>query len=419
MKESLRIETTEYAGKCVSGKSCAFRCSGMCSSCGRCMNAALARGTDERKTRMLIYPEDFAADKNGEGLGAAFDVGTTTVVGMLWDMKTGEQLAAAAKTNPQIEFGRDVISRITACGREGENLQQLRDRITGCMRGLLEELCAKADQPVSEIHKVTVCGNTTMSHIFAGYSPMSLALAPFTPAYEGPLKLTANEADLNIEACVTVLPNIAGHVGGDITAGIIATEILAEPGLVVMIDIGTNGEIVLRDGEKNRNFACSTAAGPAFEGNPKMRGSELIDAVARMLDAGAIDKTGKLVKAENASVTQKDIREVQLAKGAILAGIRLLLNKAERTAGEIDKIIIAGAFGNYIDKKSALRIGLLPEVPEDRIVTTGNAAGAGVSMTLVSAKAMQLATEIPQMVEHVELADEPDFQTVFLGAMGF
>lgn len=467
-----------------------FKCTGVCSKCGRCRDSAMVHGANDRKTKMLTYPEGFTADKEEDGLGAAFDIGTTTVVGMLWNLKTGEQIATAARTNPQNEFGMDVISRITYCGEKDGNLSELRSKITGCMDEITAALCASADESREKIRRVTVCGNTTMSHLFAGYSPMTLALAPFTPAYTGKLGMTAKDALLNLsdDAEVALIPNIAGHVGGDITAGIVASRLLEMDGITLFIDIGTNGEIVLTDGK--RSSACSTAAGPAFEGAAirhgmraaagaieKIRiedgdvmfrvigkdegkdvppqgicGSGLIDAIAQMLDAGIIDKKGRLASAdeaekkgfdpllserliktengrefilvareaeENIAITQKDIREVQLAKGAIRAGTQIMLKQFGKTADDIDRVIVAGAFGNYIEKESAVKIGLLPDIAPEKIISGGNTAGAGVSMTLVCKEAMKLAEKIPSIVKHIELAEDPDFQTIYLKAMGF
>ncbi len=470
-----------------------IKCTGICAACGKCRNSAMMSGANDRKTRMLNYPEGFSADPGGKGLGVAFDIGTTTVVGMLWDMEKGEQIATAAKTNPQNQFGMDVISRITYSGRKGENLEELHEKIVTCLNEIIRELCEKAGKyTTADVVKAAICGNTTMSHIAAGYSPVSLALAPFTPAYEGMLEMTAAEAGLKIgkggDAKVIVIPNIAGHVGGDITAGIIASEILSMDGLTVFIDVGTNGEIVLTEGE--RSLTCSTAAGPAFEGAAvrcgmraatgaveKVKitdgdvlfrtigdvaaqgicGSGLIDAIAEMLDAGLIDNTGRLAAAEECGkrgfdsklserlkeaggervfvlvqgdgdltgstpeivITQKDIREVQLAKGAVSAGIQLLLKSMGRSSEDIDHVVVAGAFGNYIDKYSAVRIGLLPKISPDKIVSAGNTAGAGISMVLVNRESEDLARKIPDMVEHVELAENPDFQTVYLNEMGF
>lgn len=403
-----------------------IKCIGKCSICGRCINSAVGRGTDNRKATMLTYPEDFTADKGGSGFGAAFDIGTTTVVGMLWDLAAGEQLAAVARMNPQNQFGVDVISRITYCRKSRNALEELRNKITECMNEMVSELCSKGGTCSEKITKAVVCGNTTMSHLFAGYSPMTLALAPFAPAYEGTLRMQAAETGLNLnkDAQVTVMPNIAGHVGGDITAGILAARILETDGVTLFIDIGTNGEIVLTDGA--RSLACSTAAGPAFEGTITrngMRGSELIDAIAQMLDAGIIDKTGRLISAdqaeENMAITQKDIREVQLAKGAISAGVQIMLRKLGKTADDIDRVIVAGAFGNYINKESAVKIGILPDIAPEKIIFEGNTAGAGVSMALACGREMERAEQIPADIEHIELAAESDFQEIYLKSMNF
>ncbi|WP_415931976.1 ASKHA domain-containing protein [Zhenpiania hominis] len=462
-----------------------FKCTGVCSTCGRCKGAAMMSGANDRKTRMLAYPADFKPETGGEGLGIAFDIGTTTVVGMLWDLKKGEQIATCAKTNPQNEFGMDVISRITFCGKEGENLELLRNKITGCLNEIIAETCEKAGAQKTEIVRATVCGNTTMSHLFAGYPPMTLALAPFAPAYTGTLKMSGKEALLDIreDGTVVVLPNIAGHVGGDITAGIVASRVLDQKGLSVFIDIGTNGEIMLTDG--STSYACSTAAGPAFEGSAILHGmraatgaiervriedgevffktigecepqgicgSGLIDAIAQMIENKLISKSGRLICAEDVDkkhlneklkehlieeggerrfvliskesgedivITQNDIREVQLAKGAIAAGISLMLQEMGKNVEDIDRVIVAGAFGNYIDKESAVTIGVLPALAGEKILSAGNTAGAGVSMALASEKELELAERIPQLVKHVDLAARENFQETYLGAMAF
>lgn len=463
-----------------------LKCTGICSRCGRCKISKDDINAADRKARMLIYPADFKGD-GVQGLGAAFDIGTTTVVGMLWDLKDGVQIAAVAKANPQMEFGADVISRIAYCGNDNIRLRILREKIVSCIDEMLQQLCEKADRRTEDINRINICGNTAMSHLFAGYQVKSLATAPFVPAYEGSLELEAREAlahdielfaesktegslKLNQKARLTLLPNIAGHVGGDITAGMIAAEVLGD-GLTVFIDIGTNGEIVLADG--NNVLACSTAAGPALEGasirhgmraangaiervrivNGQVKietvggvpaagicGSGLIDAIAQMLEAGLIDETGRIMDDKNPevirgeraekrivltdmpeeiAVTQKDIRQVQMAKAAIAAGIQILLKEADRDVDDIDRVVIAGAFGNHIDIDSAVRIGLIPKVSRKKIVMAGNTAGAGVSMTLLSQAAMNLAKKLPGMVKHVELASDKDFQSTYLREMYF
>ena len=462
-----------------------IRCTGICSKCGRCQNSAMITAANDRKTRMLLYPEDFEPDRDMSGFGLAFDIGTTTVVGMLWDLETGRQMAALAKSNSQNIFGMDVISRITFSMESGDNFMLLNDTVKDCLNQIADELCSAAGILKWDITKAAICGNTTMSHLFAAYKPDGLAVSPFRPAYTGLLNLKADESGMEIspEGTVTVLPNLAGHVGGDITAGIIATRLIEKNKLTLFIDIGTNGEIVLTDGEET--LVCSTAAGPAFEGASiryGMRaangaiekvmisdgevllntigevepigicGSGLIDAVAQMLDSGIINKRGRIISKEDAekqgmapelteriadidgmsefvlfkkddgrqiTITQNDIREVQLAKGAVAAGINLMLQKIGRSAGEIEEVLIAGAFGSYIDRKSAMRIGLLPQVESEKIHSAGNAAGAGVSMALLSKKELENAEELPSIITHLELAEEKDFQNVYMKAMAF
>lgn len=472
-----------------------IKCIGICGKCGKCENTAMMSGANERKTKMLTYPKDFRPETGKKGLGAAFDIGTTTVVGMLWDLEQGEQIAACGRTNPQNEFGMDVISRIAYCGQQAGNLVALQRKIIDCLNEIIKELCEKAGAQRSEIVKITACGNTTMAHLFAGYSPETLAFVPFAPAYTGALEWTVAKdglgsrvnpaAELSVAEAgsVVLLPNIAGHVGGDITAGLAASRFLEKDGLTLFIDIGTNGEIALADGV--RRYACSTAAGPAFEGaaiRHGMRaaagaiervrikdgevffktigqqpaqgicGSGLIDAMAQMLKNGLIKKSGRLISAgdvdkagldpkfknrlvmaekerqfilawrennEGIVITQSDIREVQLAKGAIVAGIKLLLDEAGKAACDIREVMVAGAFGNYIDRESAVTIGLLPDIEGDRIHFIGNAAGCGVSMALTSDKELEIMKKIPELVEHVELAGKEDFQKAYMEAMQF
>jgi len=462
-----------------------FKCTGICSECGRCKDAGMIAGANDRKTKLLELPDDFVPAKGKEGYGMAFDIGTTTVVGMLWDIENAELLGAAAKTNPQNAHGLDVISRITFIGENKKNLSVMHDIIIECLNKITQELCGKYYISTSGIIRATVCGNTTMSHIFAGYDPASLARIPFAPAYTGTIRMDGKKAGLEMAANgeVTLIPNIAGHVGGDIVAGILASRLLSKKELTLFTDIGTNGEIVLTDG--NRSLACSTAAGPAFEGAAiyqgmraapgaieKLKiekddvlfktindvppvgicGSGLIDTIAQMIKAGLINKKGRISdpekyrQAHNGSqlaeriregeagrefvlvyktdgedivVTQKDVREVQLAKGAVSAGISIMLEQLHKQEKDIGGVIIAGAFGNFIDKESAVTIGLLPEMPLEKIFSAGNTAGAGTLMALADEREAESVSVIPSAVEHVELAADPEFQTKYLRGMAF
>lgn len=460
-----------------------FKCTGMCSLCKKCQNPNHISETDGRKSNLFFIPKDFESDTNENGYGIAFDIGTTTVVGLLWDFSRAKAVYSVSLTNPQIVYGADVISRIAFCSDEN-NLRILQQTILNCLNDIIEDICKNRNISRQSISKVFVCGNTAMSHFLLGVNPKGLASAPFKPGYFGTVSLSSEELGIHIKniGTITVLPNIAGHIGSDIAAGILAVRLEKSQGRVLFIDIGTNGEIVYFDGKKM--FACSAAAGPAFEGasiTHGMRaasgaierfritdtgfditvigntppvgicGSGLIDIIAELVRLGIVDKSGRMlsgeeyaekygqshicerlkedadgrkiiiVKKENTEdiiVTQKDIREVQLAKAAIAAGINILLQKANNKNGA-EQIFLAGAFGNYINIESAVAIGLLPDIELDKIIPVGNSAGTGTLMALASSKEMDYAGSIPENIEHINLYDEINFQTDFLNSMGF
>ncbi len=458
-----------------------FKCRGLCTECGRCKGNITSN--DKFIEIPFVYPEDFRPSNGDKGYGLALDLGTTTVVGILWDLERAEQVASYSVENFQCKYGADVISRITFATKDEGNLKLLQEEAIGSINCIIDKLCDQLGLKESEITSVALCGNTTMSHIIAGYNPRSLAFAPFQAQYEGSLRMKAEDLKLSVnqEADVTVLPNIAVHVGGDIVAGLLASRAYEFNILTLFIDFGTNGEIVLVDG--NQILTCSTAAGPAFEGasiKQGMRGTDgaisgmkildddvqidvigdgepigicgsgLIDIVAELLGIGILDASGRMVNAQEAKtrglnpwiidrlvevedergfvltakahkdqvvITQSDIRQVQLAKGAIRAGIELLVNQAGRRLDEIKNIIIAGAFGNYIDKEKAVKIGLWPQVDGCRTTTLGNSAGAGISMVLTSEREMKLACELVERVNHVELAKLDEFQDVYIRSL--
>ncbi|GAB1476997.1 hypothetical protein MASR2M70_18330 [Bacillota bacterium] len=451
-----------------------------------------AVGNMGRKKDMARLPEDFIPEKKpqkpGEPeayYGLAFDIGTTTVVGMLWDLRKAEPVGAVAGANPQSDYGADVISRIMYCGMAEGNLQRMQEKILGRLNAIVREFCENYGIHPENINEAVAVGNTTMSHLLLAVDPKSLALAPFSPGFTGPVTVKAGELGLKIhaDARVNILPNIAGHVGADIVAVLLASGLEKMEGANLAIDIGTNGEILLARG--GRVLTCSTAAGPAFEGasiKQGMRastgaieginiqdgkvelsvigdsdpigicGSGLIDCVSELLKAGIVTKKGKLMtqaeareagfpdflserlaaeesgnsfilyskgKGKKVSITQKDIREVQLAKGAILAGIRIMMQELDLKDEDIDRVFLAGAFGNYIRVESALAIGLLPSVNRSIVSSVGNAAGAGASMALLSGGALEKAYRLAEEAEHIELAAHSDFQAVYLQSMYF
>ncbi len=427
-----------------------------------------------------------AGDTQEKCYGIAFDIGTTTVVGMLWDLNKSRLLGVVARANPQGIHGADVISRINFSAECADNLNLLQDKIITCCNQIIGHFCATMNIAAANIYSGAVVGNTTMSHLFLGVNPAQLAQAPFAPVFCRAMDATAISLGIDISPWgeMHLLSNIAGHVGSDITGVILATRLDEKEGLSLAIDVGTNGEIVLaKDGE---TLVCSTAAGPAFEGAAIFQGmraatgaiesvcisdekieleviddvtpcgicgSGLIDAVAELLRVGIIDHTGRMLDqaaavakgidvhiagrlettpengnqfvlyAEagqgNVVLTQKDVREVQLAKGAIYAGIVTMINEFEAKVDDLDRIIIAGAFGNYIKRESAQRVGLFPAIESEKIISVGNAAGAGACLALLSEDERSKALALARQARHVELAGRADFQQTFMESMYF
>lgn len=425
-------------------------------------------------------------DTLGRCYGLAVDIGTTTVVVYLLDLNKGTVVASGAVTNPQNAFGADVIARITHAASGPEGLHQLQEKVVGGLNDVIARLCHEHDVRPEEIYQAVVVGNTTMSHLFLGIDPTYLAPAPFIPVFRQAVEVEARELGLNILATgkVIVLPNVAGYVGSDTVGVMLAAGVDRLRGINLIIDIGTNGEIVLVG--RGRILTCSTAAGPAFEGaeikygmraaegaiegvrisadveldviaggKPRgICGSGLIDAIAEMYKAGVLDSSGRLASAdaqlqklpplvrkrlrkegrgmefvlvwgtdsatgEDIVLTQKDVRELQLAKGAIMAGARILLREMGVGPEDIDQVLLAGAFGNFIKKESALGIGLLPPVPLQRIVAIGNAAGDGAKMALLSTVERERAVNLARRAEHIELSNTKEFQQEFVKSLSF
>ncbi|HYF91798.1 MAG TPA: ASKHA domain-containing protein [Symbiobacteriaceae bacterium] len=385
----------------------------------------------------------------GRSVGFALDVGTTSLAGALLDLRTGEELAAGVLSNPQALHGADLMSRLSyACRGPGE-ARELQTMVTGAARQMLERLRSKAGVAPHEVVAATLVGNTAMHHLFLGLDVAGLAAAPYTPAVTD-----GQMARLPGLPPLYALPSIAGFVGADAVAAGLAAGLDQGDATVLLVDIGTNGEMLLR--HKGTIYACSAPAGPAFEGgeiSQGMRagpgaveavtfadgrlhatvipgapprgicGSGLLDATAALLAAGALDPTGRLMTtvalAPGVGLTQKDIRALQLAKGAIRSGIDLLLRVAEVEAGELDEILLAGAFGNYLRRESAIAIGLLPPVAPGKVRPIGNAAAAGAKLALLSRGARERAGALARGAGHVDLATHPDFEEIFIGALEF
>jgi len=422
------------------------------------------------------------SDSKSELFGVAFDIGTTTIVGKLYDLTHGQLLAVAAQVNAQRVFGEDVISRIDHAMKSETSLKALQNKVIESINTIIAELCEIARIKKQQIYIVICAGNTAMTHLALAVNPQYLAQMPYVPAFKGAMYYECTELGLTVhpQGRIYFLPAIGRFVGGDTVAVILATDLDKSKKARLAIDIGTNGEIVLA--WQNNLFACSTAAGPAFEGahiehgmraspgaidavnilNGELHfhviseqkaegicGSGLIDAIAELLRVGVIDISGRiqtqaeiagkvphslanrLVKGETGIeftleqnekkivITQKDVREIQLAKGAIAAGIRLMLDKVGIQVSEISEVLLAGAFGNFIRRENAIRIGLLPDIEPAKVRFVGNAACAGAEMILLSKNAKQNAEEIANKVEYIEISANTEFQEYFADEMLF
>jgi uncharacterized 2Fe-2S/4Fe-4S cluster protein (DUF4445 family) len=369
------------------------------------------------------------------GTGIAVDLGTTTIVVQMLDLSTAHVLGVRTALNPQAAHGADIMSRIQHVLQGGDLTALIRHRVAELIADL-----APVDSP-----EVVIAGNTVMHHLFCGISVEPLSHYPFeTP------RLDWEEVELEGGLRVHFLPNLGGFVGSDILAGILATGMHESAETQALIDLGTNGEIVI--GNRERLLCASTAAGPAFEGGRisagmraqtgavwevalsggEMRcsvigggeprgicGSGLVDAVAAALDLGLVKPSGKLngcviALAPGLTVTQADVRELQLAKGAIAAGISILARRSGIRVEDIRRVFLAGAFGNYINRASARRIGLLP-FPEERIEPAGNTALIGAKMALFEPDRTFAA--IRSRIEHVPLGSDPEFQECFVSSL--
>lgn len=457
--------------------------------------------------------------------GVAFDIGTTTIVGMLWCLDNHTLVNTVSLKNSQSIFGADIISRARYANLSSFHQKKLQECVIHDCNEILNRL--STIKYSGTIEKIYFVGNVIMSHLLLRYSTKNLVRYPFTPFFTGIDRKRVDELGIlinnneqnNIElrenTGVVILPNIGGHIGSDILAGIFCLGLNEMNGTYLLIDIGTNGEIVLV--KKDKIITCSTAAGPAFEGASIYQGmqamegaiekieincsnhdnggkeknnyysiqchsignqtpigicgSGLIDAVAELIKAGLLERTGRMITKEEAIekgicnelcerllkteqgwsfllyksgetifhkngekidkiqsinlegkdiiITQKDIREIQLAKAAIYGGIITLLNKLELSIEQIDKIFIAGTFGNYLDKDNAVKIGLLPEFSIKEMVNVGNTAGYGAAKIMLHEEQLDYISKLARKIEQVELSLQEDFQSIYIDSMNF
>ena len=386
----------------------------------------------------------------------AFDIGTTTVVAYLMNGHTGELLSWSSALNPQTQYGADVVSRIQLAIEEGVDV--LASCIRESLAALVSEVSNKAGIKAGEIKLATVVGNTAMHHLFLGIDPTSLIKPPYMPNISKAMKIPAKGIlPIAADGTIRILPNIAGFVGADTVGCMLSTRFDQLNELTLMIDIGTNGEMVL--GNNSRMLACSTAAGPAFEGariSCGMRGAEgaidhvwledghvcwhvigegaanglcgsgLLDLVAVLLEMGVIDETGKLLCGSayrlgdtSVELTQKDIREVQLAKAAIRAGVELLAKYLGESVAHIHSVYLAGAFGSFLNPSSVCRIGMLPPSLQNKITSIGNAAGEGAKLCALNEEEFEYSMRLAEKTAFLELASLPQFQDCYVDSLSF
>jgi len=402
-------------------------------------------------------------------LGLAVDIGTTKIAGYLLDMETGKTLASKGLMNPQISYGEDVVARIVAATKSPADATRLQTLLAEALNQLAADLCAEIEAQPTDIVEAVVVGNTAIHHLFLGLPVKQLGLSPYVPATTTALDLKAREIGLNIApgAYVHLLPIIAGYIGADHVAMLLATRIADTKGTVLALDIGTNTEICLTHKGKMTSVSC--ASGPAFEGahikfgmraapgaieHVRLQadrleiqtisgdapvgicGSGLLDIVAQLRLNEVVERSGKMgfhpriqIRAgikefvlaerpelEPITISQKDVRELQLAKAAIRLGIQVLVEAESLTEADIEQVIIAGAFGTFIDVESAITIGMLPDLPLERFKQVGNAAGTGARLALISQSERDKAKQIAQRDGYIELAKVPDFNRKFAEA---
>lgn len=425
-----------------------------------------------------------SGDKTEENFGVAFDIGTTTIVGYLINLEDGKTYAVASMLNPQTAYGEDLITRITFIKDHQEGLKKLNSVVIDALNKLIDKLCLEAKIYPTQIFEITIVGNSVMHHIFLGLNPRSIGMSPYVPVVQQALNFTPYELNLKSfpQGNIYILPLIAGFVGADTVGVILSSGIDEEADLTLALDIGTNGEIVI--GNKKVLITGSCAAGSAFEGahikdgmraaggaidtvkiNPNtldvsfttiknkrpigICGSGLIDVIAELLKSKALTRSGNFNKdliqkdrfqtregktefiiayknetsnGRQITLSQKDVREIQMAKAAFFSGTRVIMdflkNKYKKEC-KISQIFLAGAFGNYINKESAKFIGMIPDINLDKIYQIGNAAGVGAKNCLINKDLRTKAQNLLKNIDYVEIALEKNFQREYAEAMYF
>ena len=436
----------------------------------------------ERKHKVLTkgYLPTFEKDVHEEGLGICIDIGTTTVVTTLVDMPTGKELAHASMINAQKHYGLDVLTRITYEYEHPETgIEELQTAIVSSIQAMIEEVCTEAGKAKEDIKEIDIAANCTMMHMLLGVDARPIGKSPYKPVFLEAKELYAREIGLKCaeDTKLYCLPQVSAYIGADIVAGAYVCELHKEQGNVLFIDIGTNGEIVLAS--KGLLMSCSCAAGPALEGmniSAGMRaaegaiedvrisengielttigntepaglcGSGILAVVKELLRTGIVTKTGAFIKMNKLDeddyrrkmirlngisrefvlneepellVTQGDVRQVQLAKGAILSGFIALMKKAGIEMKDLDKVMIAGQFGSHLPAESIVGTGILPVELKDKLVYVGNSSKTGAYMALLSKKVKREIEELAEQMEYMELAESEDYERIFAESMRF
>jgi uncharacterized 2Fe-2S/4Fe-4S cluster protein (DUF4445 family) len=443
---------------------------------GRATLALFLQGPGRGPRNLIVRGHEIltVSAPNEPLLGMAFDIGSTKIAGFLVDLSDGAVLATVSAPNPQLVHGEDIMSRLAFALEERSQEAVLHREVVGCVNRLVREACDRAHRPTDRVYEITAVGNTAMQHLLLGLPVDRLARAPYAPASRR--EVVRSAAALGLSAApssVVVAPPVVGaFVGSDLVAGVVATRMDRSHGLRVLIDVGTNTEVCA--GNREGLVACSSPSGPAFEGahirfgmraadgaverasvepetwhvdyrtigrkKPRgLCGSALLDLLAGLFRAGAIDSVGRLrsssgsnrirrvsgqtafrvVPAEETSIgedivlTQNDIGQLQLAKAAIHGGIDVLLDELGRDPSEIRTLYLAGAFGSFLAPESARTVGMFPNVSLDRIRFVGNTAGSGARLALVSLTERARMRNLARTIRHVSLAGDPRFSRAF------
>ncbi len=426
------------------------------------------------KTRVLdVIPGDVLENV----FGLAIDIGTSKIVAALHSLHTGELFAVEGIENPQIQFGEDIMTRLHYAAVEYKTLKNLQHAVIQAINQLIQLLIETSGVPQRHIYETVVVGNTVMTSLFLGIDSSHLAYGPFVPPIRGPTEVSPQQIDLNLpyQGMVHVLPNVAGYVGGDAIADILATRIHRQQKTSLLIDIGTNSEVIL--GNRTNLIASSCAAGPAFEGahiehgmkavtgaiehvsiNPRtlsvevltiddaspigICGSGIVDVVAQLAQAGLLNPKGRFTEKAKPllvtegkkrkfvlaprkkrgqslqlTVSEEDISQLLLAKAAIQTGWQLLLEHKRIPVADIDQVFIAGAFGRYLNSDSARILGIIPKVPLRRVKFVGNTALAGAQLALLSVTSRKEASKLAHSIHHLDLARTPNFNKTYTNAL--